>query len=181
MPGLCGYCLTDYLRSQLKHPLGMLIEGDSDKTMKALEAIIGSENPTKLFVVGDSTASHMVRFGFEADIYVVDHKIMRKDVKEVPLRDIESVTISNPAGCITIEASNAVKKAISSPLRTRIIVDGEEDLLTLPIIKFAPEGSLVIYGQPQVGIVIVRVTRAKRMEIEALMEEMKRDVSCKKT
>ena len=50
---------------------------------------------------------------------------------------------------------------------TAIIVEGEEDLLTLPVIKFAPLGALVVYGQPYVGMVLVMVTERTKVETES--------------
>jgi uncharacterized protein (UPF0218 family) len=53
-------------------------------------------------------------------------------------------------------------------------VDGEEDLLTLVAIMVAPAGSIIAYGQPATGIVLVRVTPNKKNEIKALIDQMKK-------
>ena len=39
----------------------------------------------------------------------------------------------------------------------KIVVEGEEDLATLPAILYAPPGSVVVYGQPDEGSVLVKV------------------------
>ncbi|HMK82220.1 MAG TPA: DUF359 domain-containing protein, partial [Candidatus Bathyarchaeia archaeon] len=52
------------------------------------------------------------------------------------------------------------------------IVDGEEDLLVLVVIAVAPVGSLVVYGQPNEGIVLVNVTLAKKKEVVDLLGRM---------
>jgi hypothetical protein len=49
-----------------------------------------------------------------------------------------------------------------------IKVIGEEDLIALPLIAYAPIDSVILYGQPSEGIVVVRVmnriqTRAKHL------------------
>ncbi|MGA8855944.1 MAG: DUF359 domain-containing protein [Candidatus Bathyarchaeia archaeon] len=55
-----------------------------------------------------------------------------------------------------------------------VVVDGEEDLLTLPAILSSPDKSLVVYGQPSVGIVLVRVTPEKKKDVTKLVEEMEK-------
>ena len=54
----------------------------------------------------------------------------------------------------------------------KIIVDGEEDLATLPAILYAPLGSAVVYGQPNEGSVLVDVTPEKKLHIEEFMKKM---------
>jgi hypothetical protein len=49
-----------------------------------------------------------------------------------------------------------------------IIVDGEEDLAVIPLVIAAPDGIIVIYGQPGEGIVLNEVdegAKAKAAEM----------------
>ena len=67
-----------------------------------------------------------------------------------------------------------------------MIVEGEEDLLTLPVVAYAPVGSVVYYGQPGIaysvpgkpyvgldaeGIVEVVVTEEKQQEARAYLKK----------
>lgn len=79
----------------------------------------------------------------------------------------------NEAGMINLLAWNAIAEAIEKG-DSAVLVDGEEDLLTLVAVIAAPQGSLVVYGQPGEGIVLVRVTEGKKGEIEALIDGMRR-------
>ena len=56
--------------------------------------------------------------------------------------------------------------------RSAVIVDGEEDLLALVAISVAPDGSLVVYGQPNEGLVLVPVTSQKKKEIADILALM---------
>ena len=44
-------------------------------------------------------------------------------------------------------------------------VKGEEDLLGFPAVLFMPLGSLVLYGQPQEGVVMIKVTEAAKNKL----------------
>lgn len=52
-----------------------------------------------------------------------------------------------------------------------IRVDGEEDLLTLPIIYFAPVGTAVYYGQPHQGVVRVLIDDALHQKVAVLLAQ----------
>ena len=54
-----------------------------------------------------------------------------------------------------------------------IVVDGEEDLLALIAVLYAPENSIVVYGQPYTGVVIIKVTPEKKEQVKALLNSMK--------
>ena len=47
-----------------------------------------------------------------------------------------------------------------------LVVDGEEDLLALPSILFAPLNAYVLYGQPNEGIVVVSVTESLKIKVQ---------------
>lgn len=164
--------LTSELRSKLKAPLGTLISGEPNKAAERLMDIINCEKPKKIFAVGDTVTSTMVKHGVYASVYVVDNRIMRKRIKPVSVRGANEIHIKNPRGTITSEAWKAVEEAAKASSTTKIVVDGEEDLLALPAVIFAPEGSFVLYGQPLEGIVLVRVTQEKKEEIRELIKAM---------
>jgi uncharacterized protein (UPF0218 family) len=52
------------------------------------------------------------------------------------------------------------------------MVTGEEDLITLPLVAYAPIGSIILYGQPSQGIVVVRVERRIQETAKHLMRRI---------
>jgi hypothetical protein len=91
----------------------------------------------------------------------------------VPLPEGVNVYRSrNPPGMITAESWDLIKRITDEDSRSLLIIEGEEDLLTLPVIKFAPNDAFVVYGQPHVGLVLVKVTAEKRKEIDAIIDLM---------
>ena len=57
--------------------------------------------------------------------------------------------------------------------RVRIIVDGEEDLLVLPVCTRAKDGFTVLYGQPNEGIIVVRADLTSRNKAKSLLDSIK--------
>ena len=55
----------------------------------------------------------------------------------------------------------------------RILVDGEEDLLVLPTCILAPENYVIMYGQPNEGLVIVQITTQVREKVQKIVNLMK--------
>ena len=85
----------------------------------------------------------------------------------------KTVYVNNPQGTITQEAIVAIKEALEKNEHTHIVVDGEEDLLTLIAVLYAPENSFVVYGQPYSGIVVVKVTSEKKAQAQEFLNAMK--------
>jgi len=65
-----------------------------------------------------------------------------------------------------------IQTSLQGEEKIKIIVEGEEDLATLPAILYAPMGSAVVYGQPNEGSVLVDVTAEKKLHIEELIKRM---------
>jgi len=166
--------LTPKLRANLKKPFGVLIPGPMELTMRKLVELIEKEKPPKLISVGDVATSNLMKFRVPPDLCIVDHKVMRKLVKPVLVKVAQTLYASNPPGTITKEAWLAVKKGVSANQKTRIVVDGEEDLLVIPAVVFAPEKSMVVYGQPNRGIVIIEVTKQKKLECRQIIDSMEK-------
>lgn len=165
--------LTQNLRKKLKKPIGTLMKGPVKTNVKKIKKIVEKEKPPKLVVVGDVITGGMVKQKVNADLYIIDSHVMRKSVRPVRLNVSETFYVDNPAGTITKEAWLTIKKALSRKNSVRVIVKGEEDLLALPAAINAPENSLIAYGQPNKGVVLVRVTKKKRSKIHKIMSSMK--------
>jgi uncharacterized protein (UPF0218 family) len=58
------------------------------------------------------------------------------------------------------------------PYPVKVIVNGEEDMLTLPIINIAPQETFVLYGQPLQGMVVVNVNLEMQTKAKNLMERI---------
>lgn len=140
--------------------------------MTKLAKLVEEERPSKIVSVGDVVSDSMVRHGILPHVLIVDNKVMREPITPISVDADQTLRVKNPAGTLTDEAWAVVGEAMRQVQRTKVLVDGEEDLLTLVAVLCAPEGSLVVYGQPHEGIVVVRVTRQKKETVRRLVEAM---------
>lgn len=164
--------LTTALRKELKKPQGLLIEGSFEKTMKRLKELIKKEKPSTIISVGDIVSRNMIKHNISLNILIVDHKVMRKPIKPIKVDTDYTLYAKNPPGTITDEALSAIRNAVEQKGRTKVVVDGEEDLLTILAVLSAPENALVVYGQPHVGIVVVKVTEETREKMQRIVDAM---------
>lgn len=165
--------LTSELREELKKPQGLLLAGSFEETMKTLKELIEKEKPPAVISVGDIVSMHMLNSGLSLDILIVDNKTMRKAISPIVVDTKHTLHAKNPSGTITDEAWNAIRTAIKLEGLKKIIIDGEEDLLTIVTVLSAPKDALVIYGQPNVGVVVVKVTEQKKKDMQNIVEMMK--------
>jgi uncharacterized protein (UPF0218 family) len=164
--------LPDSLREQLKQPLGKLVTGSVSDCNTAIKTAMHEEVLSKLVLVGDTVSRHAVEADIHADLIIVDNKEMRRSSIPVSLGPRKTFKLINPQGTI----AGASWEVIAQALRignSAVIVEGEEDLLVLVAVSVAPFRSLVVYGQPSVGIVLVRVSAEKKREVVQVLEQMK--------
>ena len=162
--------LPENLRDQLKIPLGDLIKEENVNKENILSKI-GSESI--VITVGDRTTENMINFGIMPQIQIVDG-LEKRNKRLVPTDDAINTNLSckNPPSEITEESTQVIQKAFSCKLPVRIIVNGEEDLLVLPVCIFAPENSVVMYGQPNEGLVIIHITPEIRAKVQKILDAM---------
>jgi hypothetical protein len=163
--------LTDLLRQQLKKPLGTLITGSIVSCNDYLRSHISDGKQTCVILVGDTVSRNAIQAGLEPDVIIVDNKEMRRESPQVLLGNRRQFKLYNAQGSIDATSWDVLDKAIKAG-KSAVIVDGEEDLLVLVAISLAPVGSLVVYGQPREGIVLVTVTPEKKKEIAEFLSCM---------
>jgi uncharacterized protein (UPF0218 family) len=158
----------------LKKPQGLLIEGSFEKTLKRLKELIDKEKPSTVISVGDIVSRNMIEHGISPNVLIVDSKVMRKAVPLIKVDTDQTYYAANPPGIITEEAWSVVRKAIEQKGRSKVIIEGEEDLLTIISVLSAPMNSLVVYGQPHMGIVVVKVTEETREKMWCIVDAMEK-------
>jgi hypothetical protein len=158
---------------KFREPFGTLIQGSFSQTMSKMKKLVDKEKPPKLISVGDVVSHNLHEQNLHPQLSITDNKFLRDQVMPENGAAENAVHVCNPMGTITKEAIEAVKAALAKNEHVHIVVDGEEDLLVLIAVLYAPLNSLVVYGQPHMGVVAVKVTSKKRAEAEEFLKAMK--------
>ena len=162
--------LPDSLRDQLKIPLGILLPiGQDDK--RNIQKYLSDDS--FIITVGDRTTEKMIDFDLIPSLQIIDglEKRIKRDI--IKLGNAFELKIDNPAAEITLESIEIIKKAFTMNSPIRLTVNGEEDLLVLPVCIHAPENSVILYGQPHKGLVLVEITTEIRNKAQALLDLIK--------
>lgn len=138
-------------RAGLKKPLG--------KVYTTLEAVKTLSKRHRVISVGDICTLALLCIGIRPHLAVFDLRYMRKALpQEMALilkREFGNTkTIKNRHGTVSgklLKNANEIMKKGGA-----IKIDGEEDLTALAFIKNADAHSIIVYGQPNEGMVIVK-------------------------
>lgn len=164
------YVLPKRLREMLRSPYGEVVSDEN-----ALQIL---EHEPFVIAVGDVVVSTLVRLNVRPHVSIYDLRTNRAEIVEKRILEYlpeADLTVHNKAGVVSCKAatslSTVVKKCIEKDEQVGVKVIGEEDLLALPALLFAPLGSVVLYGLSGQGAVVVRVTEAMKKEYGLLLEK----------
>lgn len=181
-----GYTIPENLRQNFKHPQDTLLKNKSsfNQVIPILIQAIKRHRKNLLVTVGDQVTRLVNQHNIKVDLAIVDFRVKRRkiynsmsdllfDRSQEDLTNI--ITAKNQPGKITNTLVSAIRKSldlICADGKPRIIkVNGEEDLAAVPAIILSPLGSVVIYGQPDAGVVVVRVTEEKKQKLIELINK----------
>jgi len=154
------------------------------KELKQTESEIYSKSPDFLkesnFIatVGDICTIKIIEDIRVPNLMIIDLKTKRnikldkRQLETISNVKCKEVKVSNKSGTVSKELYHEIQKALNSDEKTKIIVDGEEDLATLPVIKLCKNGAKVIYGMPDKGMVVVDVNQQAKERANKFLERM---------
>ena len=163
--------LPPNLRDELKTPLGKLILNDSSEKESYIQKIYSEK---VVITVGDATSELLLGMGLTPLLHIIDGQ-EKREKRSPPLAESVNteLTVKNNPGEISTESFNLIKTIFEQKPPIRLLVDGEEDLLVLPVCLFAPANSVVMYGQPNEGLVIAEITNEVRDKVQKIVNQMK--------
>lgn len=166
--------LPEEFKSIFKKPFGDVYKGEGVKPAQEIKSKLKGE---KVIVVGDMTLKNMLAVGVKPGLAVVDLKTKRSI--EMPAAGKNVFKAKNPPGMITNDLWEKIHKALEKD-GSVVLVEGEEDLAVLPCILEAEWDAAVLYGQPDEGIVFVKVDENKKIEagmmLKLLLSSQKKEV-----
>jgi len=170
--------LTKELRKICSKPYGKLYSGSEKEVFFEIKGIIKN----KLFAcVGDAVSYYSLKNGLKPNILVIDGKIRREKINNKILSEIYKLTagykeikVKNPPGHVTEELVCTIHRIVPmlSARKYRIFVDGEEDLSVIPLSLFMPENSIILYGQPDEGVVVLTLKKERKIGVYNIAKKM---------
>ena len=163
------YRLPEDLRTRLAAPLGTVYSAQEAKGPD-FERLVRTS--AMAITVGDRVTDTLGAMGRTPEVQVVDG-VERRVVRAVPtVPYARLIRIKNPAGMLTEEAIAGMKSAFLGKKPVRVQVEGEEDLMAILAIAMAPVSATVFYGQPGVGVVVVRADAVAKSRNRAILSQM---------
>jgi len=164
--------LPSTLRTILKKSIGVLIPD------AAFAEILAADSHRTVIAVGDMTTKRLLENGVVPTVAAIDFQIERqpfdwdKTLFDRLTKNAYVLEMKSGPGYISREVIQEIVDWFRKPgtlSRVVFIIDGEEDLLVLPILREAPLGSVLYYGQPKEGIVRVEVTEEKKHQVASML------------
>jgi uncharacterized protein (UPF0218 family) len=124
--------------------------------------------------VGDVVSSTLLEATLIPNIIIVDFKTKRRPLP--PSKVVKcDYSVENPAGIIKKEVWSLLTDLYQKEkIPIWLYVDGEEDLLAIPATILAPNGSIVLYGQPDQGVVVIYVNKDTKKRFRDIIEAMEK-------
>ncbi len=172
-------------RKHFKKPLGQLLKSNTNNlswlALVAKEEI--KKKPTPMIItVGDIVTQGFLRAKTPFSLAVIDYRSRRQSVypgfhKELIEASPLMETAVNDPGTLSSSVIKKIKqlmpKIIFQQKRAVLEIKGEEDLTVLPLVLLSPLETFIFYGQPDKGIVKVRVTEKIKNKTYSLLNKFR--------
>ncbi|MEM3541293.1 MAG: DUF359 domain-containing protein [Candidatus Bilamarchaeaceae archaeon] len=149
-------------RAQLKKPFGKKTTVENIKTKR------------KIVAIGDETTLRLIKINKKPYLAVCDFRIKRKKIKAGDKKKIMAAfgkikaKYKNPPGTLSTFILKNAKKHLSTGGLVRIY--GEEDITALAFMLKAGKNHIILYGQPNEGIIEVKPEKKSlKMKIKKLL------------
>lgn len=161
--------ISEEARLELKKPLGDLM---------SLESFLTKYKGYKIIAVGDVVVFGLLANGVRPFLSVYDFRTMRKPLGEEIMEKLNSfypnpLFSENPPGMISEDLERKAELALKSG--GALFVKGEEDLATLVFMRLSPDGCVIVYGQPNEGVVAVECNKSSKEKAEYFFSKMEKN------
>jgi pantetheine-phosphate adenylyltransferase len=156
--------LQPELRAKLQEPQGPMLASIADAKITSSAPVV---------IVGDNVIRECLKYQLKFNTAVVDGFIKRQPVG-IPADHFGITTVFNTInkpGSIHPSAVETVSKALNYE-KSLVVVDGEEDLMVFPAVLLSLLGSVVFYGQPNQGVVMLTVTDKIKAKLSTMIHKL---------
>ncbi len=152
---IADHWLSNEILNKFKSPLGKIVHW-----------ITPSKDGANIITVGDITTRKFLKYGIIPKLSIIDLKTKRLSVIPRPAGPWEStLKAKSLPGSISTSLILTINKSIRKSGGSLVVVNGEEDLATIPAALLSPFGTKVYYGQPNAGMVEIIVNQESKAKI----------------
>ncbi|MDT7860771.1 MAG: DUF359 domain-containing protein [Saccharolobus sp.] len=147
---LCFVFNDPSLRRELSRPYGILFTNNN-----LFINFLLNKAKNRIITVGDYVTDVLERNNIIPFIEIIDGKTKRTISYSFKRSDAKEYRVFNEAGKIRFSTIEIIKSILKNNERGIVIVNGEEDLLVIPVVLYSEIRDIIIYGQPNAGAVVI--------------------------
>ncbi len=156
------------LRSEFKKAYGRIYS--------SVSSIAKDVEGKAIVAIGDRIGFNLLQNKIKPKVLIIDHKENNKSISREMMNTFDKFSakeyrVSNPSGGVTQELWDAIKEALVATGKSKIIVNGEEDMAFLPAILECNEGDIVMYGFFDKGFVLTEVNNDLKKKMKFLLSK----------
>jgi pantetheine-phosphate adenylyltransferase len=170
-------------RRHFRKPLDQLLSGQPEQLHLAaskVKKLVLKNKPLLVIAVGDISVLSLTQQGITPNLSVIDlhsgRQTFATSLKKLGLKSTPNLTATNAAASITPSLAKTIQSALTRLIKRptdtlSLLIEGEEDLAVLPAILLSPLSWVVIYGQPEEGLVYIPITQEIKLKSLKLLQK----------
>lgn len=155
--------MPDILKTELSRPYGFLFKNNN-----SLIQFVNSLN-RRIITVGDVVTLTLRENGIIPFLSIIDGKTKR--TIKLDLNENNIIRIKNEKSIIRMSTIKIIEKLLNENNKKTVLVDGEEDLLVIPVVLYGKYNDIVIYGQPNAGAVVIVINKFVKLRVRQIFEK----------
>lgn len=161
-----NYFVPEKLKKEFRKLYGKILENIDKSRLKG----------KKIISVGDFTTYRLLLNGIEPYMAIVDGKVERIEIPKEMRKVLNEYgkrvyVVKNPPSHITQDLYEEIRRGLKRN-GSKIVVDGEEDLAVLPLILEVDIGTLILYGYPKKGMIMLKVNERIKEHAKELLNRL---------
>jgi pantetheine-phosphate adenylyltransferase len=160
---------SEAAKAAVKSPQGRLLLTEAIKTLPFDQYV-------QIALLGDQVTEYFINHDLPFNYAIIDHKINRRahSTNLGHWQPQHRLIADNPPGTVSLSATSAISH-LTTQNQGLLEIAGEEDLLGFPLVLCLPLNSVIFYGQPGEGVVMITVTETDKERLVKILSHQSAD------
>ena len=159
--------MPEYLKEELSRPYGFLFTSTN-----SLIRFLRKKENSRIITIGDVVTSTLQSFNITPFLSIIDGKTKRNIQMKILEENV--IKIKNEKSTIRLSSMSLIQRILNKEDKIGkniILVDGEEDLLVIPVVLFGKDKDIILYGQPNAGAVVIINNKFTKIRVKQIFEK----------